>query len=209
LGSQQPRTSPGPAEVLRSAAKRIGVGRWIRAARGLQDRLLHPSRRRAALRALRERARPRSIIFVCYGNIYRSPYAAVLFQSRIPAADQGSYTVTSAGFVGPDRPSPEVAVARAVRDGIDLTPHRSSLLTPARVAEADLILVMDRQQQGWICERYGKPRQDVVILGDLDPHPVSSRTIVDPWKNDPGVLDASYARILRCVDALVDALPRG
>jgi hypothetical protein len=45
----------------------------------------------------------------------------------------------------------------------------------------------------------------VLILGDLDPEPVETRGIVDPYGRDAGVLAASFARIERCTGVLARA----
>jgi len=51
-------------------------------------------------------------------------------------------------------------------------------------------------------ERTYRVRQPPLVLGDLDPGPIESRTIVDPWGGPPELFDASYARIERCVREL-------
>ena len=46
----------------------------------------------------------------------------------------------------------------------------------------------------------------VVLLGDLDPDPIQTRTILDPYDQPEPVFEEVYARIDRCVAALVRAL---
>ena len=165
-------------------------------------RLLHPLWRRAARAGLRGRV-PRSIVVVCHGNICRSPLAAALLRRALGPT---GVRVDSAGLIGPNRPAPRDAVAAAARRGVDLTAHRSRLLTADVVSGADLLVVMEPKQQRAVCERFGRWPRDVIVLGDLDPVPVEGRTIRDPVEQGPDVFEASYARIERCVDALVSAL---
>src|SRR2546422_3500209 len=94
-------------------------------------RLLHPWRRRAARRALSARA-PRSILVVCHGNICRSPFAAVLLQRALGPA---GIRVHSAGFIGPNRPSPPEAVTAAARYGVNLSDHRSRVRSEEHTSE--------------------------------------------------------------------------
>src|SRR2546428_8440325 len=101
-------------------------------------RLLHPWRRRAARRALSARA-PRSILVVCHGNICRSPFAAVLLQRALGPA---GIRVHSAGFIGPNRPSPPEAVTAAARYGVNLSDHPSRVLTADLVRSNHLAVVM-------------------------------------------------------------------
>lgn len=174
-----------------------------RALRHAPDRLLHPLRRRAARRALQARPWPRTILVVCHGNICRSPFAAGLLSRAL--GPRGAL-VASAGFVSPGRPAPAEGSIAAARRGIDLSEHRSQLLTPALAAEAQVILVMDLRQQRMVCERFGRAPQVVMLLGDLDPEPITTRAIHDPVDQPLEVFEESYARIERCVDGFVGSL---
>lgn len=192
--------SPGPEHPGAPSTSRKGLRHRLRVLRHAPDRWLHPLRRRAALSRLAGRA-PEAVLFVCHGNIYRSPFAAYAFAQSVASA-----RVESAGFVGPDRPSPDDAVARAARAGVDLTPHRSRLLTDESVRGADLIVVVNVAQRREVCARWGVDRSKVLVLGDLDPEPIVTREIEDPWRGEPEVLDRSYARVERCVRELAREL---
>jgi len=108
--------------------------------------------------------------------------------------------------MGPDRPSPEEAVAAAGERGVDLAPHRSRLVTPALVAQADLVLVMDAIQGRKLRAMFRLPTRRLALLGDFDPEPISTRAILDPVEQPIDVFRTCYARIERCVDALAAAL---
>jgi protein-tyrosine phosphatase len=179
--------------------------RLARALRHAPDRVLHPRRRRRALRGFEARGFPRAALFVCLGNVCRSPYAAAAYAAMLPAHVRGRAAVDSAGLIGPGRPAPEEAILVAGRRGHDLSGHRSKLLDAELVRNADLIIVMDARQQREICRRYGLDPSSVLVLGDLDPEPIDTRAIRDPWGQSEAVFDASYARIDRCVAALVEA----
>ena len=174
--------------------------------RRMPDRLLHRSRRRAALAALRERRPPASVLVLCNGNIFRSPFVAAVLQRELNVRGAGSIRVESAGFAAHGRPSPPHAVAAAARHGIDLAGHTSQLLVAPVARAADLIVVMEELQRRTICERFGRAARDVLLLGDLDPMPVTSRAIEDPVEQDQEVCDRAYARIARCVGELARAL---
>jgi len=172
----------------------------------MPDRLLHRSRRRAALGALRARRPPACVLVLCNGNIFRSPFAAAVLQRELTVRGAGSMRVESAGFAGHGRPSPPHAVAAAARHGIDLAGHTSQLLVAPVARAADLIVVMEELQRRTICERFGRVARDVLLLGDLDPMPVTSRAIEDPVEQGPAVCERAYARIERCVGELARAL---
>jgi protein-tyrosine-phosphatase len=97
-------------------------------------------------------------------------------------------------------------MAAAERHNVDLTSHRSRLVTADLVRAADLIVVMDPTQRRQLCERFGRQPTDVILLGDFDPAPVEMRTIRDPVEESREVFDQVYERIARCVRELVSVL---
>lgn len=167
-------------------------------------RLLHERQRRRAIARLRAAPRPAGILVVCRGNIYRSPFAAAALRRALGAAGP---RVESGGFIGPGRPAPPDALAAAARRGIDLTAHRSSLVTPARVRAAGLVVVMDVAQHRAVRVGFGRSADDVLLLGDLDPVPEPPRAIPDPWERGGEVCADVFARIERCVRELAALLP--
>jgi protein-tyrosine phosphatase len=163
------------------------------------DRLLQPLRRRKAIAMLVTRQRPRSVLVVCHGNICRSPVAGAMLAHEL--APRG-IAVHSAGFFGFNRPAPPEAVAAAKRYAIDLAGHRSRLVTAAIARDSDLIVVMDPLQRRLLRERYGRSPEGVLVLGDVDPGPIETRTIRDPVNEQQEVFERVYERIARCVREL-------
>jgi protein-tyrosine-phosphatase len=90
-----------------------------------------------------------SILFVCTGNLCRSPMAAGLLRQRL--AEEGldtSHRVNSAGvWAVDDQPATDKAIAVMAERGIDITDHIAHTITAHDVAEADLILVMTRDHE--------------------------------------------------------------
>jgi len=97
-------------------------------------------------------------------------------------------------------------VAAALRHGVDLSVHRSQLVTAEAARAADLIVVMDLTQRHEICVRFGRTERDVLVLGDLDPQPIETRMIRDPVRQPLAVFEQTYARIERCVRELARAI---
>jgi len=86
----------------------------------------------------------RSVLFVCLGNICRSPTAEAVFRSL---ADGRGLHIDSAGTSGwhdGERSSPG-ASAEAQRRGYDMSAIRSRKVTVADFETFDLIIAMDRQ----------------------------------------------------------------
>jgi protein-tyrosine phosphatase len=88
------------------------------------------------------------ILFVCLGNICRSPTAEVVFRATAARElPEFALTVDSAGTAGfhvgepPDRRTREAAARR----GYDLSGRRARVVEPRDFETFDLILAMDRQ----------------------------------------------------------------
>ena len=95
------------------------------------DRARHPARHRAARTAVAA-LRPRSVLFVCLGNVCRSPYAEWAVRD---ALESRGVAVASAGFIGPGRAPPDMAQAVARKRGVEHAASRSMLVTPEVLAE--------------------------------------------------------------------------
>ena len=173
----------------------------------LLDRILHAYRRKKARRQLTGK-QIHSVLFLCQGNAYRSPYAAAVFNGALAAMEsEALINVASAGFTAPGRSSPERALVVAREHGIDLSTHRSTLVTPQAVSNADLVVVMSEDQERRVLSSYGR-KVWLLNLGDLDPLPIQSRSITDPWGCEADVVDDVFSRIDRCVVQLAKMIAK-
>lgn len=178
--------------------------RWLRARlvdlRDAVDRARHPGRHRRAREALTQ-ARPTSVLFVCLGNVCRSPYAEAALRMRTSGVE-----VESAGFIGPGRPPPDTALEAARTRSLDHGSHRSREITPEMLARAGAVFVFDRFNVARLSSLPVSVGVPVFWLGDLDPVWAGKRAIIDPWGKDSEEFDRTFERIDRCVDVLIDTL---
>ncbi|RFO96880.1 phosphotyrosine protein phosphatase [Rhodoferax lacus] len=89
---------------------------------------------------------PYSVLFVCMGNICRSPTAAGVFRHKVQALGlQDHVTVDSAGTHNyhPNSPPDARSQEHAARRGYDLSPLRARQIRDADFEAFDLILAMD------------------------------------------------------------------
>jgi len=96
---------------------------------------------------LSDRYTPRiDLLFVCTGNICRSPLAAGLLRVRLEEVAPGAgFVVDSAGIAATGGPVPAEVEEVARGLGVDLAAHRGRHLDPAEVAEASLVVGMTRE----------------------------------------------------------------
>lgn len=87
------------------------------------------------------------ILFVCTGNLCRSPMAVGLLRQRfVEAGIDSRYEIRSAGvWAVEDRPASENAISAMAERGIDISDHIAHNITAGDMAEADLILTMGRE----------------------------------------------------------------
>jgi protein-tyrosine-phosphatase len=165
------------------------------------DSLLETRRRRRALDRL-EVEPPARVLFVCFGNVCRSPYAErVLLGKALPGV-----SVDSVGFVKPGRPPPDVAQKVALGRGITHGDHRSRVVKPADLESADLIFFFDRYNRAELHRWGGRHKDRFLWLGDLDPEWEGRRAILDPWGKPEAEFERVFSRIERCVDAMAGVL---
>src|SRR5204863_8422307 len=82
-----------------------------------------------------------TILFVCSGNVCRSPMAEGIFRRAVQG--RGIYRVLSAGLGAIDGQPPSHYAVQAVKElGIDISNQRSRMLTADLVQEADYIFGM-------------------------------------------------------------------
>jgi len=168
-------------------------------------RCLHPVRRWWALRAVARCGALRSVVFVCTGNVYRSPFAAKAFLHALPGGPRVDVATGSAGLMGPGRPAPDKARVAAAARGCDLAAHPSRQLTRADLEASDVVVVMEPRQRGVIRARLGRFRGLMLVLGDLDDRNCGERAIPDPWSGRSEEVANAYDRIVRCVRVLARA----
>ena len=172
----------------------------------LIERSLHRWRRRVAREQITHIGLPGNVLFVCHGNVCRSPYAALAFKKLLAPTIGRSIRIDSAGLAGPGLLSPATAIAAAAARGVDLSTHRSKPLTPDRAAGMDVVVVMDGDQAATVARRFSVPKKRILVLGDVDPGPIQQRAIRDPVDQPRDVFDAVYARIDRCLVAWLGVL---
>ena len=148
-----------------------------------------------------------SFVFVCYGNIMRSPMAEVMFRRTL--AEHGEYDmeICSAGIHAIPGSEAHPRSQLAGRElGLPLDYHRSKLLTAEMVAKADAVFAMDFQNKAELLNLYPDASHKIFMLGAYAEGKHRYREIPDPYFGDQDEARRCYALLQTCVHNLVKSL---
>ncbi|MCM1212226.1 MAG: low molecular weight phosphotyrosine protein phosphatase [Blautia sp.] len=145
------------------------------------------------------------ILFICHGNICRSPMAESLMthlikQNRLEADFQIASAATSREEIGNSPHYGTVAKLRSVN--VPLVPHRAVQMTKADYKKYDYLIGMDEMNIRNMMRILGSdPERKVHRLLEFSRYP---RDIADPWYT--GNFDVTYEDILEGCEALLEYL---
>ncbi len=104
------------------------------------------------------------VLFICTANQCRSPMAEYLFADHF--CGDGRRCCSSAGVLAaPGVPASRNAIKVMKELGIDLRPHRSSMLTRERLDAAGVVAVMTGMHRMLLLERFPDAADRVFLLG--------------------------------------------
>jgi protein-tyrosine phosphatase len=151
------------------------------------------------------------VLFVCLGNICRSPMAEGVFRKLVREAGlEGRFQIDSAGTGSWHVGEPAHPETRRVLEehGADF-PHRARQLGPEDLEQYDYILVMDRENLqavlSWDPE--GRYRHKVRLLREFDPQP-GDLEVPDPWGRGRAAYERVWEMIVRSCQNLLEELVR-
>ena len=155
--------------------------------------------------------RPYRIVFVCTGNICRSPMAEVITRALAAATelDDGStmgdhLEVRSAG-TGPwhdSEPMHPLAADALVRGGFPRSLHAARQFTTSDIGRIDLIVALDRRHRQTL-RGLGADPERLALLRSFDPAAGAAADVPDPYYGNEVVFDECRDMIAAACSGLV------
>lgn len=162
-------------------------------------------------------SQPRSVLFVCKGNICRSPFAEhvarKLFHESVKDADQ-PITFQSAGLhVTVPQAPPDTALVVARQFGVFLDAHRSQSVSSKLVADSDVIVAMEGWHYDELRSRFKEHRQKVFLLPLFSNGVMAAGydtfNIQDPYGGSRSAFETCFQRIEHHVKTFLAELECG
>jgi len=146
------------------------------------------------------------VVFVCWGNICRSPMAERVAQAW--AAREGvAATFSSAGVSSEESGNSMDTRARRVLDahGYDSSNHRAHRITRDEIEDADLVIGLEDIHVNRM-RQIAREADHFALLTDFDPAAEPGSGIEDPWYGPASGFEGTLASIEAAMPGLMDRL---
>lgn len=145
-----------------------------------------------------------TVVFVCWGNICRSPIAERVARRAAAAAGltgvQFTSAATSAEEIGAAMDDRAAAVLR--RHGYDPAGHVASQIDAAELRRADLVIAMEDIHVQRL--RRLDAAVDVHLLSEFDPEAEPGSGVPDPWYGPAAAFGRTLEAVERSIPGVLD-----
>ncbi|MBC6410794.1 MAG: low molecular weight phosphotyrosine protein phosphatase [Ekhidna sp.] len=147
----------------------------------------------------------KKILFVCLGNICRSPMAEAIFNNKVRKLGiESKYISDSAGtasyHIGEDPDSRTVEIVK--KNGMKIN-HLGKQFLKKHGEDFDYIIAMDASNRKNILnEIMGSNKHKVYLMRDFDP--LEKGDVPDPYYGEEGEFDNVFKILNRSIDAFIN-----
>ncbi len=143
-------------------------------------------------------SRIKRLVFVCKGNVCRSPYAEFkALQQKLSATSLG---IHASGRISAN----DEAIRQSAARGIDLMPHITRPVDTVELTTTDLVVCMEPMHIEAMQGRVEDAGSQMTLLGLWGPF--NTPIIADPYGRSPGFFQSCYEKMDLSLKGLIDRL---
>lgn len=151
----------------------------------------------------------RRILFVCSGNLCRSPMAEYLLQDELKNRGVDGVLAESAGTIAMDgNKAATLAVSALAAIGVDMSGHRARGLDRRMIDEAGWVVTMERHHMQSVLSLAPGAEDKTVMIGEFL-KPGAGMEIEDPYGGGPDDFRKALELIREAVRAMADKIAGG
>ncbi len=140
-----------------------------------------------------------NVLFVCYGNIARSPFAERLARKIFSEEGLKGFSFSSRGYYPESGRVPGILTVIVAKEfGVSLDNCRSKIVSQEDIEKAGVVFCMDHANYRALTIRFPKIRKTFFLLGSLVSYGPSS-DISDPWMKSYKDIHSAFTRIQRSI----------
>lgn len=149
-----------------------------------------------------------TIVFLCYGNICRSPFAAE-YLAQVLKNKGLEIRVASSGCLQKEhRSSPSPAIEAGLPFGVDLSNHHSTSFEGEITSRTAILFIFDRANHDWVASNYPELLPRTFYLGHMRVAPGRRAEIFDPYDHPADFFHQQFDDIKKTLDVVVDDLAK-
>ncbi len=148
-----------------------------------------------------------NVVFICTGNICRSPFAEYAAKKIAEERGLSSWTFSSQGIQALVGKAADKVGSKVSLDSfdVDMAPHKAEQVSIEHLSRADLILCMDKSHKAYLDMQFPS-FSDVIHLFAQYPKKsglFSSSEVADPYKRGEASFEKSYKIITKQLKLLI------